>query len=226
MGLFWGNLKMKKYLNELIEQFKQATGTKNVDTNSKSFISEFSEWVKSRKVIGEEYASFIDYMGVYPVVFSGESVEIGKGKYDSIALGKGIHMITPYSKQIKRTDAGIITADFRVYEGTPVMIKHNKGDNQFEAIDTQYIRRFLTHNPYEQSCIRDWEQLHNAGENITVGIFGSICDKDIEEKIKQIKTLRDGMTNSCFKEDYVTSGDSYCYAVSSSRKVKVKALTR
>lgn len=217
---------MEKYLKNLVEQFKQATGTKNVDTNSQAFISEFSEWVKSRKLIGQDYTSFIEYMDVHPSVISEESVEIGKGKHDTIALDTGIHMITPYSEGIQRTDAEIITADFAVYKGTPVMIKHNKGENQYEIIDTQYVRRFLTHNPYEQSCIRDWEQLHNKGENITVGIFGSVYDKDIESKIEQIKSLRDRMTNGDFKEDYITSGDSYCYAVSSARKVLVKTLTR
>ena len=219
---------MEKYLKNLIEQFKQATGTKNVDINSQAFISEFSEWIKSRKLMGKDYTSFIEYMDVHPTVISEESVEIGKGKYDTIALDTGIHMITPYSEGIKRTDAGIITADFGVYEGTPIMIKHNKSDNQFEAVDTQYVRRFLTHNPYEQGCIRDWEQLHNVGENITVGIFGSIYDKDVEQKIQQIEALRDGIIDGYFKEDYVTSGDSYYYAVSSARKVKVlvKTLTR
>lgn len=154
---------MERYLKNLIEQFKQATGTKNVDINSQEFISELSEWIKSRKHLGKNYASFIEY-----------------------------------------------------------------GDNPFEAVNTQYIRRFLTHNPYDQVCIRNWEQLHNAGENITVGVFGSIYDKDIEQKIRQLKALRDKMTDGYFKEDYVTSEDSYCYAVSSARKVKVleKELTR
>jgi len=217
---------MEKYFKKLVEQFMSATGTKNVDVNSQQFIQEFSEWVKSRKIIGREYTSFIDYMGVHPTLFSEETVEIGKGKHDTIALETGIHMITPYSEGIERTTAGLITADFSVYDGIPVMVTHDKGGNQFKEVDTQYVRRFLTHNPYEQSCIRDWEQLHNKGENITVGIFGSIYDKDIESKIEQIKSLRDRMTNGDFKEDYITSGDSYCYAVSSARKVLVKTLTR
>jgi len=215
---------MEKYLNKLIEQFKNATGTKNVDVNSQEFVKEFSEWVKSHKIIGEDYISFIEYMDVHPTVISEESVEIGKGKHDSIVLGTEIPMITPYSEGIKRENGRIITADFRVYNGTPIIIKHNKDENQFKAVDTQCVRRFITQNPYEQSCIIDWEQLHNRGENITVGIFGSIYDKDIERKIQQIEALRDGLSDDYFKEDYVTEGDSYYYAVSSARKVKV--LTR
>lgn len=210
---------MEKYLNKLIEQFKNATGTKNVDVNSQEFIKEFSEWVKSRKMIGREYGLFIEYMDVNPTI--GESsVEIGKGKHDSIVLGTEIPMITPYSDGIKRGNGGIITADFRVYDGTPVIIKHNKGGNQFEIVDTQYVRRFITQNPYEQSCISNWEQLHNRGENITVGIFGSIYDKDIESKIRQIEMLRDGIDDEFYKEEYATEDDKYYYAISSARKVK------
>ena len=219
---------MEKYLNKLIEQFKSATGTKSVDVNSQEFVKEFSEWVKARKLMGKDYTSFIEYMDTHPTVISGESVEIGKGKHDSIALDTDIHMITPYSDGIKRTGAGIITADFTVYDGTPIMVRHDKGGNQFKEVDTQCVRRFLTQNPYDPICIRNWEQLHNVGENITVGIYGSIYDKDIEQKIQQIEALRDGLSDDYFKEDYVTEGDSYYYAVSSARKVKrlVKTLTR
>lgn len=210
---------MKKYLSKLIEQFKTATGVKNVDVNSVGFDTEFNEWIKSRQIIGNEYGLFIEYMGVHPEI-GDSSVEIGKGKYDSIVLDTDIPMITPYSDGIKRTSTGIITADFRVYEGTPMIVRYNKGGNQLEIVDTQYVRRFLTQNPYEQGCIRNWEQLHNAGNNITVGIFGSIYDKDIEQKIRQLEALKSGLIDDSFKEEYITEKDMYCYAISSTRKVK------
>lgn len=216
---------MEKYLNKLIEQFKTATGTKNVDVNSQAFIQEFSEWIKSRQIIGNEYGSFIEYMCENPEICN-SSVEIGKGKYDSIVLGTDIPMITPYSDGIKRTPAGIITANFGVYEGTPIIVRHNKGGNQLETVDTQTVRRFLTQNPYEQSCIRNWEQLHNAGDNITVGVFGSIYDKDIEQKIKQIEALKSGLIDDSFKEEYAIEHDMYCYAISSTRKVKTLTRSR
>ena len=217
---------MEKYFNKLIEQFKSATGTKNVNVDSPEFIEEFCEWVNVRKMIGKHYTSFIEYMDVHPMIIGEVGVEIGKGIHDSIALDTGIYMITPYSEGIKRTDAGIITADFVVYDGTPVMIKHCKGGNQFKEVDTQYIRRFLTHNPYEQSCIKNWEQLHNAGENITVGVFGNTYDKDINQKISQLQELRCGLTDGFFKEDFTIDRDNYYYAISSTGNVKVKTLKK
>lgn len=212
---------MEKYLNKLIEQFKSATGFKNVDVNSREFIEEFCEWLVKYRKIMKDYTSFVEQMEVHPTVIGRESVEIGKGIFDSIALDIGDYMITPYFEGIKRTDSGIINADFYVYAGAPTIIRHNKGGDQLEIVNTQYIRRFITHNPYEQSCIRNWEQLHNVGENITVCIFGSIYDKDIEQKTRQIDALRDSMTDNSFKEDYTTEKDNYYYVVSSTRKVKV-----
>lgn len=219
---------MEKYLIKLIEQYKSATGTKKVDINSKKFINEFTDWLKTRKIMGKKYTSFINYMGVEPTIIGEESVEIGKGKLDSIALDTGIYMITPYFEGIKIKNAGIINADFEVYDGIPNMIKHNKDGNQIKVVDSNYIRRFLTHNPYEQNCIRNWHELHNKGKNITVGVFGSIYDKDTESKIRQIKNLRDKLNDS-YKEDYAVFGEDYCYAISSDeKKVKrlVKTLTR
>ena len=135
-------------------------------------------------------------------------------------------MITPYSKGINRTDALTLTADFKVITGRPTIIRCNKGENQLETINTEYIRRFLTHNPYDQSCIRNWEQLHNGGYNITVGVFGSIYDSDKNEKISQMEELRERLDDGCFKEDYSTCGENYYYALSSNRLVKTKRFSR
>lgn len=212
---------MDKYLKRLIGQFKNATGTNNIDINSEEFIQEFRIWINERKSMEHRYSSFIEYMGV-PSVISECSVEIGKGKFDSIALETTIPMITPYYEGITAIDNRIITADFIVYSGTPTILRHYKNRKQFEVVDTRYFKRFITQNPYEQSCISNWEQLHNRGHNITVGIFGSVYDKDIELKLKQIKTLSDKLNDNSYVEEYTTDADLYYYAISSTKKVKIK----
>ena len=53
---------MEKYISLLIEQFKQATGIKNVDINSQSFMLEFSEWIKSRHSISNNYLDLLEYL--------------------------------------------------------------------------------------------------------------------------------------------------------------------
>lgn len=218
---------MGKYFNYLIEQFKQANGIKNVDINSESFMKEFSEWIKARQLFGKKYSLFIDSMETHPQIDSEISLETSKGQYDSVSSSLDLGVITPYSDGMEKVTSGtIIVGEFKIYDGMPTILTHNKDDNQIAKVDTTIVRRFLTQNPYTMGHIQNWEQIHNSDEaNITVGIFGSIYDKDIEEKIKQLKSLRDKLYGS-FKEDYTTLDDSYYYAISSDRIVKKLVKTR
>lgn len=214
---------MGEYLNKLVEQYKNATGNKSIDVNSEAFIKEFIEWVAARKVIGKSYKSFIDSMDINPSN-ENETVEINKGVYDSIALDKHTQMITPYFDGMDKFDKELITiANFVVYSGVPTIVKSGK-EHLPEIIDTQYIRRFTTHNPYSVIDINNWEQLHNNGENITVGVFGNTYDKDVKRKISQLLDLKSRMQEN-FKEDYCKYNDMYYYVIASNRKVKKKTLT-
>ena len=77
---------MEKYFELLIEQFKEAKGiTKEVDTKSTSFISEFSGWINYINSISSNYRELLEYMKLYNYVDS-DTVEIGKGKFDSIVI--------------------------------------------------------------------------------------------------------------------------------------------
>lgn len=217
---------MSEYLNKLIEQFKSAKGIKCADVNSKEFMNDFREWLSSRKSVGNDFVEFVDYMGCYPTVFEGVTVEVGKGIHDTIGLDCNIGIITPYSEGLDTMIPDIVTANFEVQnDGLPTIIR-NSGNGVFrEFVDTNRVRRFLTHNPYDASCIRNWERLHNNKENITVGVFGSIYDKDIREKIRQIEELKNKMDSGSFKEEYDTSRGNYYYAVSSTKKVLVNKKT-
>jgi hypothetical protein len=216
---------MGEYLSKLIEQFKSATGVNHVDINSEEFIREFSEWIIVRKKLRNHYNSFIEYMDVYPKI-NGKTVEVDKGIFDSIALDSNMTMITPYPDGVNKAKGDLIKATFTVYEGIPVVVKNKNGVNNLEFLDTSFINRFITQNPYDISHIKNWEQLHNKGQNITVGIFGSIYDKDISQKISELKEFKKGFKDDNFSEDYVTENDMYCYALSSSRKANTLVRTR
>ena len=57
---------MEKYFELLIEQFKEAKGiTKEVDTKSTSFISEFSGWINYINSISSNYRELLEYMKLY-----------------------------------------------------------------------------------------------------------------------------------------------------------------
>ena len=97
-----------------------------------------------------------------------------------------------------------------------------------KPIATSSALTFMTQNPYTPVEIRNWENLHNSGNhNIIVGVYGSIYDKDIETKIRQLESLKQRLTDS-FKEEQYVIDDTYCYAIASERMVKrlVKTRTR
>lgn len=215
---------MKEYLKNLIKQYQSAAGVGNINMTSQELENEFINWIKDNRIIGKKYLSFLEYMEVYPTI--GEtSTEIGKCKYDSIALDSDITIISPYFDNVEMVN-NVIPAAFGILDGIPTIAKYENGKAHVEAVDTSYFRRFITQNPYSQDNIKNWEYLHNKGENITVGVFGRTYDSDIEQKIKQILLLKNKLTDDSYKEEHAKIDDMYFYAISSTRTVKVKTLSR
>lgn len=222
--------KNKAYIKFLISQFKSATGTKNIDFESEGFISDFNNWIKSRQDISQNYLSMLDCMGLQKITES-STIEIEKGKFDTIVKPFDTTIITPYSDGLSVSDESrIITSEFIVHNGMPILYKL-KGTNVSEVkpILSDSTLTFMTQNPYTEANIRDWDQLHNIGKNdIIVGVYGSIYDKDIKSKLKQIRKLEEKLGGTYIQEDAVI-GDTYCYAIASKKekeKVKVKIKTR
>lgn len=216
---FLGGKIMEQYLNNLIEQFRLATGSKNVDSKSAQFINEFSDWIKSCQSMGEEYTYFLDYMGFR--FADADCAEVGKGDYDSVVKPFETTIITSATPIKKVNSDRIIKGNMRVYESVPVLVRDYKGGNQLEQIPSDIIRTYMTQNPFTSSSFLGWENLHNSGENnIILGIYGSIYDKDIEARIKQLNSLKDKLTCGDYKEDYSVFNGSYFYAIGSDRRVK------
>ena len=214
---------MEKYLNLLIKQFKQATGIKNIDVNSQSFISEFSEWIKSRQDISRNYLALLDYMELSKVA-GYDTTEIGKGRYDTIVKPFNTTIITPHIAGLESLgNERVINSEFVVIGNTPVLFGSNKNG---KPIDTSSTLTFMTQNPYTPFEIRNWEDLHNSGNyDIIVGIYGSINDKDVETKIRQLENLKSRLTDS-FKEEETVINGAYYYAIASERMVKKLVKTR
>ena len=214
---------MEKYLSLLIDQFKQATGTKSVDVNSQSFISEFSEWIKSRQDISRNYLALLEYMDLSKFA-DYDTAEIGKGRYDTIVKPFNTTIITPHIAGLETLgNERVINSEFVVMGDTPVLFGSNKNG---KPIDTSSALTFMTQNPYTPVEIRNWEDLHNSGNyDIIVGVYGSINDKDVETKIRQLESLKSRLTDS-FKEEETVINGTYCYAIASERMVKKLAKTR
>lgn len=203
---------MEKYLDKLLKQFMEARGIRHANVNSEEFVNEFCSWIKENKLVSWKFITLLDYMNGQ--TYDSFSVEIGKGMYDSFAECTSANIITPYSEGLEnKTNGKVIKGEFsaRGFGHGPAMVTNGK----LELIDSN-INRFITHNPYTQSDIRNWEMLHNSGKNIVVGVYGSIYDHDINKRLKQMKELKDKLLG-VVSEEYGIIDDIYCYALSSKR---------
>ena len=217
------------YLHLLINQYMAAKGIKKVDYLSENFREEFKEWLKGNQKAGNTYFNFIESFEAYPSLNPICTAEVGKGKYDSVALSQGIGLITPFREEIAKSQI-ILPTEFRVYDCTPFAVKEEKGHSHFVKLTDSGIERYMTQNPYTIESIKRWEQLHNSGtSNITVGVYGNIHDKDFESKMELMQNLRERIMTDEVIEDYATDRDNYFYALSSTRKElkpKTRILTR
>lgn len=213
---------MEKYLSLLIEQFKQANGIKNVDVNSQSFVSEFSEWIKLRQDISRNYLALLEYMDLSKFA-DYDTAEIGKGKCDTIVKPFDTTIITPHIYGLETLEnERVINSELVVMGGTPVLFGNGKNG---KLVSSSTALTFMTQNPYATVDIRNWEDLHNSRNyDIIVGFYGSIYDKDIDSKLKQIQELEEKLNGLYIREDTVI-GDTYSYAIASERKVKTLVKT-
>ena len=203
---------MEKYLDKLLKQFMEARGIRHANVNSEEFVNEFCSWIKENKLVSWKFITLLDYMNGQ--TYDSFSVEIGKGMYDSLAECTSANIITPYSEGLEnKTNGKVIKGELSAcgFGHGPAMVTNGK----LELIDSN-INRFITHNPYTQSDIRNWEMLHNSGKNIAVGVYGSIYDHDINKRLKQMKELKDKLLGEV-SEEYGVIDDIYCYALSSKR---------
>lgn len=200
------------YYDKLVKSFLSAKGLKssNIDPNSECFISEFAGWVKERKTIGLDYLSFI-----FPSLKLSNNqeliAEVGKGKVDTLITNTNHLMITSFTKNIKREKPEhLVEGALWVERSYLILIRVNKSID----ISKCNIKRFITHNPYSKGNIRNLETLHNSEKyNIIVGIYGSIHDQDIEEKIKLLHYLKDKLTDNCYYERSNITSDSYMLVI-------------
>lgn len=126
-------------------------------------------------------------------------------------------MITSFTKNIKREKPEhLVEGALWVERSHPILIRGNKPID----ISKCNIKRFITHNPNSKGNIRNWETIHNSEKyNIIVGIYGSIHDQDIEEKIKLLHYLKDKLTDNCCYERSNITSDSYMHIITNNHKV-------
>ena len=202
----------EEYLENLAKLYQAATGAKVIDFNSILFISELFSWVNERN---KTKANYIEGLKAFNFDrFSSLSAELGLGSIDSIAKEVGADtIITPYTADIK----GIK----HIRKGNlEVVDVEDKRKVISELMELKNIGTFITQNPYLLSDFYKFEQLYNKyGYSILTGVYGNIGDKDKDEKILVLDTLKDVLGTSV-KSEYFWKNDEYFYMIKANGRRK------
>ena len=197
----------KAYLDFLINQFKKAKGISDISLTSSLFVEEFSKWITSRQDMNELYLRTLSSLELS--FNNSNTYEIGKSTLDSAVKDLNTVIITPYVDGLTNLNSRVIKSDFKVDNGKPVLLR-NKEIIVLSGINMT----FMTQNPYTDRKIENWEQLGNSkNSNIIVGVFGSIHDKDKDEKVYKLLELGSKIENT--KEKYLVLDDVYCCVIAS-----------
>lgn len=178
----------------------------NVDLNNDDFIS----WIAENHLLCYKYKDYLFDIGVLQ---DEDYLEIGKGLYDSISKSE-TNSSTIFGDTINAPKSSFILLD-----ENPILIS----DRELIVPEQKII---LTHNAHVCYDISRWYQIHNGGRyDISVGVYGSIYDEDIKQKIRQVELLACKMSDD-YTIDYDTDKDNYYFSLNSKRKIKQRILSR
>lgn len=197
------------YIRCLYKQFCMAYG---LDINDTSYIDSkyFMYFILSNYSILKEFREFLMNYGVYNPE---DSIEIGKGRFDSLNGIDDIKTISIFNYNNPST--------LLIEGSTPYVLKRNGS-----LLIPEH--RIITHNPYQELEVASWNELHNSGsKDITIGVFGRISDDDESKKVGFIERLSRKL-NDDYSLEYDTKDGNYFCSINSNRKKlqKVKVKTR
>jgi hypothetical protein len=198
------------YLLLLCEQFNKCKGYKNTDLASKNYCDELNNWLDSLSSKNSKYYDFLLECEID--LDSSTLVEINKGIYDSIINPKKV--VSPFAYTLKQRNKELF-----VYKGEPFIVIGNN------LIKNKMIDTFITHNPYNKKYIKGLDEIHNYGMDILLGIYGSINDKDKNEKILLLKSFSEQL-NDNYDMEYTTYYDNYYGIIFTTNKIKKYQKTR
>lgn len=199
----------EKYLLCLFKQYCEASG---LDMNSvdNMYSKDFIDWVIQNKNLLDNYMDYLYALGFN--YQANDVAEIGKGEYDSISQC-GVTVISEFAKTLGRTNSRMF-----IDRGIPLIFRQSE-----IVIPKEHI--ILTHNPYFESEIIEWNHIHNSGsKNISIGMFGKLENEDTSKKIKILEQLSKQMSDD-YSLDYDTSEGNYFCSLNSKRDIKRKTLT-
>lgn len=195
--------QVEKYLLELKRQFILAKGLDIKYNDESEFFDYFRNWLLEMKIIGKKYTKYLDYLGLK---YKDENtVEVGKTCFDSVVM--------PFNTKIISPIESLWAEEYQERVFSEDILVNSK---------TLSFSTYMTQNPTlgnvpGQSCISNWNQVKN-NKDIIVGMYGSIDDKDVINKINELQELKDKIYRDC-TFNYTTDDNSY-YCVLETQKTR------
>lgn len=202
-------------------------GSLNIGT--KKFNKSLLKWLTERQITAQRYVEFLNNYG--KDITTIETAEVDKGRYDSISTLYDTTIITPYyyPSESQNENNKVLKYEFFPDSINPGMLKIDYQGRLREIISApNYIKQYITENPYRRTDILGYDELHNGGKfDIIVGMYGHIHDNDKIKKLKQLKELREKIFTNDIRVEYDCDRDSYFAAIMSDREKKyIKTKTK
>lgn len=200
---------LKEYLMALYCQYCNTKGIKIINFAKMKDNEDFINWIVQNRQTSKMYKDYLSYLEI-PLY---DGTEVGKGRYDSIS-DEGMDIVSPYGITLGVLSSRLIIIDRNV------LIATSKTTSLAET------NLFITHNPYSYQDVSSWHKIHNSGMyDISIGVYGNICDRDRKLKIELLYKLADKMdTDTKLTQD--TLGDKYFCSLNSKRYIKRNILTK
>lgn len=199
-----------KYIFNLYKQYCASIGKEYNEFNIINDF-EFILWIESLSKQTKLYGEYLKYL--YGDLKSSNTIEIGKGKYDSLG-DKLVTIVSPFAETLGYRNCELIVQEDKAYVIMGTRVFTVDGCNLY-----------LTHNPFVKNSIVDMTVLHSKGKNICLGMYGSVNDKDKNLKIQLLEKTLEKMSDG-IEFCYDTLDDTYFCCVKSKEKVKKKTLIR
>ena len=215
-----GDIMLKNtYLSNLINQYVNATGVKDIGDYDKNLIKDVFSWLEQRKFLAQDYLLFLDELNIR--YKDSDCVEVEKGKFDSITFEKFENgILTPYFDGLHTHKGEILNNDLEISSGIPGLLSFDGNTKCLDYMNLYKYNSYMIHNPYEMDSLKNWDMMHNKGLNgIVVGCFGNSHDKYFWDKIKQIGEFQEKLQGDYISE-LSLKNSNYCYVLASKKALK------
>ena len=208
-----------KFNYSLIEQYCNAYGYDYKELYNDSLKKDYLNWLKERKEIGNKYLNYL--YEIRKDILERTTAEVGKTDLDTITKPFNTTVISPYEYNNLDDNTRFIPASVFVKD-EEIRLYLKVFEHPRMLTLPRNLKLVMTQNPYSPYSILDWDTLHNSGNyDIAVGIYGSIYDKDIKDKLKLLKSLKEKILFGDYIYRIDTDKDNYYAALVSDRKQKV-----